>query len=67
MAVIAVLIPIAMLGIVLALGRYEELLLPQREASVDHAIDRLKQPFGVPSLPEGATVEEAVGHHPGRV
>ncbi|MGI5400853.1 hypothetical protein ACQEVG_15615 [Streptomyces sp. CA-135486] len=67
MAVIAVLIPIAMLGIVLALGRYEELLLPQQEGSVDDTIDRLRQPFGMPSLPQGATVEETVGHHPGRV
>ncbi|MET7617965.1 hypothetical protein [Streptomyces sp. NPDC005408] len=31
MAIIAVLVPIAMLGILLALGRYEELLLPQQE------------------------------------
>ncbi|WP_405891119.1 hypothetical protein OG427_35235 [Streptomyces sp. NBC_00133] len=59
MAVIAVLIPIAMLGTVLALGRYEELLLPQKETSVDNATDRLRQPFGMPSLPAGVTVEEA--------
>lgn len=29
MAVLAVIIPLLMLGVVLALGRYEELLLPQ--------------------------------------
>ncbi|WP_369173755.1 hypothetical protein AB5J49_39845 [Streptomyces sp. R28] len=31
MALIAVLLPLLMLGVVLALGRYEELLLPRRE------------------------------------
>ncbi|MCT9084151.1 hypothetical protein [Streptomyces fulvoviolaceus] len=31
MAVLAVLIPLLMLGVVLALGRYEELLLPAEE------------------------------------
>ncbi|MEU4493211.1 hypothetical protein AB0F96_07050 [Streptomyces sp. NPDC023998] len=64
MALIAVLIPMALLGVVLALGRYEELLLPQREASLDDAPDRLKQPFGMPSLPKGATVEEVASHRP---
>ncbi|WLW51090.1 hypothetical protein [Streptomyces sp. YU58] len=32
MAVLAVIIPFLMLGVVLALGRYEELLLPRDEA-----------------------------------
>jgi hypothetical protein len=32
MAVLAVLIPLLMLGVVLALGRYEELLLPAKKA-----------------------------------
>jgi len=32
MAVLAVMIPLLMLGVVLALGRYEELLLPGDEA-----------------------------------
>lgn len=31
MAVLAVLIPLLMLGVVLALGRYEELLLPEEK------------------------------------
>jgi hypothetical protein len=33
MAVLAVLIPPLMLGLVLALGRYEELLLPQKDTA----------------------------------
>ncbi|MER5835427.1 hypothetical protein ABT116_32510 [Streptomyces sp. NPDC002130] len=32
MALLAVLIPLLMLGVVLVLGRYEELLLPQDDA-----------------------------------
>ncbi|MFJ5995019.1 hypothetical protein [Streptomyces sp. NPDC092370] len=32
MAMLAVLIPLLMLGVVLVLGRYEELLLPQEDA-----------------------------------
>ncbi|MEV0238951.1 hypothetical protein AB0I06_03280 [Streptomyces sp. NPDC050674] len=32
MAMLAVLIPLVMLGVVLVLGRYEELLLPQEDA-----------------------------------
>jgi hypothetical protein len=31
MALLAVIIPVLMLGVVLALGRYEELLLPQEK------------------------------------
>jgi hypothetical protein len=31
MAVLAVFIPVFMLGVVLALGRYEELLLPRQQ------------------------------------
>ncbi|MEW2806037.1 hypothetical protein AB0929_02740 [Streptomyces massasporeus] len=41
MAMLAVLIPLLMLGVVLVLGRYEELLLPQEDA------DR-REPVGVP-------------------
>ncbi|MDQ1049826.1 hypothetical protein [Streptomyces sp. V4I2] len=32
MALLAVIIPLLMLGVVLALGRYEELLLPEEDA-----------------------------------
>ncbi|KOG42991.1 hypothetical protein [Streptomyces resistomycificus] len=32
MAVLAVIIPFLMLGVVLAMGRYEELLLPKEDA-----------------------------------
>ncbi|WP_338784206.1 hypothetical protein [Streptomyces sp. DG1A-41] len=42
MALLAVLIPLFMLGVVLVLGRYEELLLPQDDA------DR-REPAGVPT------------------
>ncbi|MEU6688081.1 hypothetical protein [Streptomyces sp. NPDC046832] len=42
MALLAVLIPLLMLGVVLVLGRYEELLLPREDA------DR-GQPAAVPS------------------
>ncbi|MHC3468869.1 hypothetical protein ACYF6T_09145 [Streptomyces sp. 7R007] len=35
MAVLAVIIPVLMLGVVLALGRYEELLLPAEKADPD--------------------------------
>ncbi|WP_265582681.1 hypothetical protein [Streptomyces ferrugineus] len=31
MALLAVLLPLLMLGVVLALGRYEELLLPEKD------------------------------------
>ncbi|MFJ8535281.1 hypothetical protein [Streptomyces sp. NPDC093591] len=31
MALLAVLLPLLMLGVVLAMGRYEELVLPRRE------------------------------------
>ncbi|MET9528459.1 hypothetical protein [Streptomyces coeruleorubidus] len=41
MALLAVLIPLLMLGVVLVLGRYEELLLPQDDT------DR-REPAGVP-------------------
>ncbi|MEU2916480.1 hypothetical protein ACFYM3_33800 [Streptomyces massasporeus] len=41
MAMLAVLIPLLMLAVVLVLGRYEELLLPQEDA------DR-REPAGVP-------------------
>ncbi|GGV60794.1 hypothetical protein GCM10010228_08930 [Streptomyces massasporeus] len=49
MAILAVLIPLLMLGVVLVLGRYEELLLPQEEA------DR-REPAGVP--PAAAVSDE---------
>ncbi|WP_217239096.1 hypothetical protein [Streptomyces sp. AC555_RSS877] len=42
MALLAVIIPFLMLGVVLALGRYEELLLPEEGA------DRY-EPVGAPS------------------
>ncbi|MEU2272983.1 hypothetical protein ABZ568_42385 [Streptomyces olindensis] len=42
MAMLAVLIPLLMLGVVLVLGRYEELLLPQDDA------DR-PEPAGAPA------------------
>ncbi|GAP49992.1 predicted protein [Streptomyces azureus] len=41
MAMLAVLIPLLMLGVVLVLGRYEELLLPQDDAG-------RREPVGVP-------------------
>ncbi|MFB7929835.1 MULTISPECIES: hypothetical protein [Streptomyces] len=47
MAMLAVLIPPLMLGVVLVLGRYEELLLPQEDA------DR-REPAGVPVPPASA-------------
>ncbi|MEU6254637.1 hypothetical protein [Streptomyces sp. NPDC047043] len=46
MAVLAVLIPLLMLGVVLALGRYEELLLPAKKA--DPSEDALAGPATVP-------------------
>ncbi|GAA2915299.1 MULTISPECIES: hypothetical protein [Streptomyces] len=47
MAMLAVLIPLLMLGVVLVLGRYEEVLLPQENA------DR-REPAGVPVAPASA-------------
>ncbi|MGW0498614.1 hypothetical protein ACWD0Z_25270 [Streptomyces sp. NPDC003007] len=41
MAMLAVLIPLLMLGVVLVLGRYEEMLLPQEDAG-------RREPAGVP-------------------
>ncbi|MFL5999638.1 MAG: hypothetical protein ACJ736_36015 [Streptomyces sp.] len=41
MMVLAALIPILMLGVVLALGRYEELMLPERK-------DDRREPAAVP-------------------
>lgn len=35
MALLAVLLPLLMLGVVLALGRYEDLLLPEDPAEAD--------------------------------
>ncbi|MGI5429759.1 hypothetical protein [Streptomyces sp. CA-179760] len=47
MAMLAVLIPLLMLGVVLVLGRYEELLLPQENAG-------RREPVGVPVPPASA-------------
>ncbi|MFF4501803.1 hypothetical protein [Streptomyces sp. NPDC001401] len=44
MALLAVIIPLLMLGLVLALGRYEELLLPVKKA--DPSDDALADPLG---------------------
>jgi hypothetical protein len=52
MAMLAVFIPLLMLGVVLVLGRYEEVLLPQEDA------DR-REPVGVPSAPAAATSSHA--------
>lgn len=52
MALFAVLIPLLMLAVVLVLGRYEELLLPQDEA------DR-SDPAGLPLASEAATSSPA--------
>jgi hypothetical protein len=38
MAMFAVLIPFVMLGVVLALGRYEELLLPEKRDEVTELV-----------------------------
>ncbi|WP_329332816.1 hypothetical protein OG866_07985 [Streptomyces sp. NBC_00663] len=38
MAMLAVLIPLLMLGAVLALGRYEELLLPEKRSEVTELV-----------------------------
>ncbi|MDG4863167.1 hypothetical protein P8605_34020 [Streptomyces sp. T-3] len=37
MAIFAVLIPVMMLGVIMALGRYEELMLPPAEEADDRA------------------------------
>lgn len=52
MAMLAVLIPLLMLGVVLVLGRYEELLLPQEDA------DR-REPAGVPPASAAVTSSAA--------
>ncbi|MFD5910427.1 hypothetical protein ACFWHL_17110 [Streptomyces massasporeus] len=52
MAMLAVLIPLLMLGVVLVLGRYEELLLPQEDA------DR-REPVGVPPAAAAAASSPA--------
>ncbi|MFJ9905926.1 hypothetical protein ACIRVK_24030 [Streptomyces sp. NPDC101152] len=44
MPLLAVIIPILMLGVLLALGRYEELLLPTKQA--DPGEDALADPLG---------------------
>jgi hypothetical protein len=52
MAMLAVLIPLLMLGVVLVLGRYEELLLPQEDT------DR-REPAGVPPVGAAAASSPA--------
>ncbi|MFC9503420.1 hypothetical protein [Streptomyces sp. NPDC057002] len=47
MAMLAVLIPLLMLGVVLVLGRYEELLLPEEKTG-------RREPAGVPVPPAPA-------------
>jgi hypothetical protein len=41
MAVLAVIIPLLMLGVVLALGRYEELLLPEEPEEREETVGLL--------------------------
>ncbi|MET9684450.1 hypothetical protein [Streptomyces coeruleorubidus] len=53
MALLAVLIPLLMLGVVLVLGRYEELLLPQDDT------DR-REPAGVPHAAAAVGRKEGV-------
>jgi hypothetical protein len=48
MAVLAVIIPILMLGVLLALGRYEELLLPGTREDADR--EALEPPGPAPSV-----------------
>ena len=52
MALLAVIIPLLMLGMVLALGRYEELLLPMKKAdpSDDAAVGPLGATVPLPVL-----------------
>ncbi|MGC5035946.1 MULTISPECIES: hypothetical protein [unclassified Streptomyces] len=52
MALLAVLIPLLMLGVVLVLGRYEELLLPQGDTG-------RREPAGAPVAPAAATSSPA--------
>ncbi|MFI6804875.1 hypothetical protein ACIBO6_07665 [Streptomyces luteogriseus] len=54
MAMLAVLIPLLMLGVVLVLGRYEELLLPQEDS------DR-REPAGVPPAAVAASSPAPAG------
>ncbi|MEV0169935.1 hypothetical protein AB0I00_02235 [Streptomyces sp. NPDC050803] len=50
MAMLAVLIPLLMLGVVLALGRYEELLLPEeRDEAVELPPTPSHAPAGTPA------------------
>ncbi|MGX1911835.1 hypothetical protein ACWIID_23655 [Streptomyces phaeochromogenes] len=49
MAVLAVIIPVLMLGVVLALGRYEEWLLPNE----DRPLPAPPAPVGRPARPTG--------------
>ncbi|MBR8638759.1 hypothetical protein KEF29_04130 [Streptomyces tuirus] len=49
MAMLAVLIPLLMLGVVLVLGRYEELLLPQDDADRHEPVDVAPAPAAATS------------------
>ncbi|MBD0841609.1 MULTISPECIES: hypothetical protein [unclassified Streptomyces] len=56
MALLAVLIPLLMLGVVLALGRYEELLLPEkRDEAVEPVGRKQKQKEFSPCGPDLGT------------
>jgi hypothetical protein len=57
MAMLAVLIPLLMLGVVLVLGRYEELLLPQEDTG-------RREPAVVPPAAPGATSSPASAGSP---
>ncbi|MGW3418512.1 hypothetical protein [Streptomyces phaeochromogenes] len=52
MAVVAVIIPVLMLGVVLALGRYEEWLLPNE----DWPLPAQPAPAQPPGATDGATL-----------
>ncbi len=57
MAVLAVLLPLLMLGVVLALGWYEDLLLPARhEPRHDEGADR-REPAGAPRAAVAAATQ----------
>ncbi|WP_405621410.1 hypothetical protein [Streptomyces sp. NBC_00076] len=56
MALLAVMIPLLMLGVMLALGRYEEVLLPGDEAD---QYEPAAAPPAVPSVGRGKRVQSA--------
>jgi hypothetical protein len=61
MAVLAVIIPILMLGVVLALGRYEELLLPSGREKEDRQALEPPAPPPPPLTVRGVTSRDAAG------